>query len=106
MLRNLVLLILTISLALPSVKDWGHLLSGNHSEIHCDTDIPNHIHKAEFDCDFHKFHFSVASETIFFSFALPTFHTFKSDTPEYNKFLSSTTIRYYSLRGPPTPTFL
>ena len=45
---------LIFSLMLPSVMQIAHSIQG-HFEIHCNEDIPNHFHQAEFDCDYNKF---------------------------------------------------
>lgn len=106
MLRNLVTYLLVLSLSLPVLKDWDHLLSGNHKEIHCDPDIPNHIHQAEFDCDFHKFHYSLALEAIFWNIESPVFHYYKTETPDLNEIISRTPQHVTALRGPPALLFL
>ena len=106
MLKRLISYILIAGLSLPALKDWEHLLSGNHLEIHCDEGIPNHFHQSEFDCDFHKFHFTIALEGLSWNYDTPVFHFFKSDTPEVEKLFSRGPIDYNYLRGPPTPTFL
>lgn len=42
---------LMLSLMLPSFLKIAHGLQ-DHVEIHCNDDIPNHFHQAEFDCEF------------------------------------------------------
>jgi hypothetical protein len=106
MLKRLISYILIVGLALPALRDWDHLLSGNHKEIHCDEGIPNHFHQSEFDCDFHKFHFTIALENLNWNYDFPVFHFFKSATPKFQYLFSRSSIDLTYLRGPPTPAFL
>lgn len=100
MMRTFLAYSLLICLALPSAKAWQHALNG-HIEIHCSQDIPNHIHQAEYSCDFHLYSFSPALQA-------PTLEIRLSDLPAHFRIRSTTrpapeqaSLRYFALRAPP-----
>ncbi len=87
-------------MALPTAVKTYHALYG-HTEIVCHSDIPNHIHSAEFDCSFHSFHFSVPlhAQPLVWTLDVPE-QFWKQAYPELWGFHQSVKI-FYGLRAPP-----
>jgi hypothetical protein len=100
MLRSLIAFLLLISLTVPSVQDWHHFLEG-HKEIHCDSGIPNHVHQAEFDCEFHKFHFSFALKVETLEFELSATPISKGVPNTFYPSFSNSVSTLTSGRAPP-----
>lgn len=87
-------------MALPSAVKTVHAFYG-HTDIVCHSDIPNHIHEAEFDCSFHTFHFSVPlhAQPMVWTLEVPDRY-WKQTYPELTGFQGS--IPYsFGLRAPP-----
>ena len=100
MIRILISWLLFVCLSLPTVAKLSHALDG-HIRIECNEDIPNHIHQAEFDCEFHKYHIVTPLEASCFlwepyQFAVnhrPLIYTVQG--------VAGDSPRFYSLRAPP-----
>lgn len=100
MLRTALAYGLLFCLALPSAKAWQHVRDG-HVEILCSENIPNHIHQAEFSCEFQKYPFSMLLQA-------PGPELREATSPVRNPISSGAAtapereaLRLYSLRAPP-----
>ena len=95
-------LVLTIGILTPSVLKLAHILHGHNKEKRCLAYGTNHIHSADFHCDFHDF--TLASKVFFAS----SFVYRPLDAPLFggpNRFYTSLfkpyKTAYLALRGPP-----
>lgn len=100
MMRSVLAYGLLIFLALPSVKAWQHVQDG-HVEIRCKEDIPNHIHQAEYGCDFHKYHFSISLQAPVLQLEEATSPTPERIVPGFFTVPEREARRLFSLRAPP-----
>lgn len=105
MIRRLISFLLLLSLTVPTAEDWHHFWEG-HKEIHCDSGIPNHFHQAEFDCEFHKFHFSFALQVAFFEFDLSETAISKAVPNSFYPTFSSSVSTFFSGRAPPVGIYI
>jgi len=94
-------LVLIASLFVPSVAKFAHVFSHHEHEV-CKNNQTTHIHKIDFDCDFHKFNLN---NTFTFTAFNIEFFIAKKESREiisqYN-FLSKFQRLQTSLRGPPS----
>ena len=94
-------LFLVLSILTPSITKLAHAVY-EHEYRDCDKNGNLHVHEAELNCDFFKFHFSPQSPTLFFQ-ELPL--RVKSGTQNILSsytFLSKFQKVHFVLRGPPT----
>lgn len=91
---------LLICLALPTAKAWQHALDG-HVEIHCSEDIPNHIHQAEYGCDFLEYSFSVPLHAPVLELLLSRTVVLVRNSQNTVPTPEQATLRYCALRAPP-----
>ena len=96
----LISLLLVVCLSAPTVVKLVHHLHG-HSFVKCNEEKA-HFHKAEFDCDFHKYNFSSYSLPAFV--CLPHSPIIGPQKPHYSvySFLSKYQKLHCDLRGPPS----
>lgn len=100
MIRTVLAYGLLLCLALPTAKAWQHALDG-HIEIHCRQDIPNHIHQAEFGCDFDKYSFSVPLHAPVLELGLDNQPVFSRNSATHPVAPEQASFRYFALRAPP-----
>ncbi|MDN3667093.1 hypothetical protein ACFFU1_07355 [Algibacter miyuki] len=88
------------NLFVPSVEKFAHIFA-HHQHTVCEGGSSTHIHKVDYNCEFHKFHLNKN-----FSFSNFTFNVFiEKDilleiVSQYN-FISEFQRLQVSLRGPP-----
>ena len=100
MIRTLLAYGLLLCLALPTAKAWQHALEG-HLEVHCNTDIPDHVHKAEYGCDFHKYSFSVSLQAPVLELRGATPQILFRKMAMKQAAPPQAPFRYFALRAPP-----
>ncbi|MBM1106900.1 hypothetical protein JQC67_12180 [Aurantibacter crassamenti] len=100
-IKSIVALILVAALQLPVAVKLSHALY-EHVDIDCDDLKTVHLHEAEFNCEYQKFHFTT-------KFVITEYNTpYSIITPIEEKqfsnyfFLSKYQKLHFSLRGPPT----
>ncbi len=100
MIRTLLAYGLILCMALPMAKAWQHTLDG-HLEVHCRKDIPDHIHKAEYGCDFHKYSFSVSLHAPVLELREATPQVLFRKMAMQQAAAQQAPFRYFTLRAPP-----
>ncbi|RIV45889.1 hypothetical protein [Flagellimonas pelagia] len=95
-------LVLALGILTPSVVKLAHAIYGHSQEQKCLAQGTNHIHSANFHCDFHDF--TLASKVFFNS----SFTYLPVEVPEivhnetaYHFVFKPFKAQYHALRGPP-----
>jgi len=93
-------MLILVALAIPDVAKISHAIY-KHKEQTCIQKGTVHIHQAEFDCDFHKYHITTYfyPEAINYTLILPDFRV--NQNKNYYFLLSEFQKLHFSLRGPP-----
>ena len=100
MFRTILAYSMMLAMPLPSASAWQHLLDG-HFEIHCHENIPNHIHQAEFSCDFYQVHFSISLQSPALELGVARSGAFGPILSGFHTMPGCKALRLCSLRAPP-----
>ena len=93
-------LLLVFTLLIPSAVKFMHLFSHHEHEI-CNGEIRTHLHKADFDCSFHKFKLSAPYTIPNFEYVFLAIEDNHKIYEDAYYFLSDYQQLHFSLRGPP-----
>lgn len=95
------MLLLTVSLLLPSAIKFLHIFEHHHHEV-CEGEVDAHFHTLDVDCEFYKF--QIISPFTFpeNASAIVSFPEIKSIISSDYSFLSEFQRLHFARRGPPS----
>jgi len=88
------------SIALPSLEQLNHALT-EHLTLECDQNIPTHVHKGEYSCDFQTLHLAKVDYPNLQSFDVYQASFYQDGMHFYYESFNLVNPTYFSLRGPP-----
>ncbi|OUS00909.1 hypothetical protein A9Q86_09165 [Flavobacteriales bacterium 33_180_T64] len=97
---QIVILLLTFVLILPSVVKFSHVFSHHEHEV-CFGENQTHLHEVDLDCEFFKFKIQTQNTFLKPNYELLSTNNNHKTTPSYYTFLSDYQRLHFSLRGPP-----
>ena len=99
-LTSTISVLLVVCILAPSITKLAHALYEHHSE-ECTEADSLHVHEAELDCDFQKFHLSPQFTPFLIAFTSYTPEITRENTNNFYFFLSKYQKLHFVLRGPP-----